>query len=186
MNHPHGPEHQPGQPPRPGFATYRFPQPTPRASPSGATGIIAAILAGLGAVACLGSGLLGILGLVGIDALDTDSRIQTSVGISGAVLPVQILNIVLNLVAGFLLAAGTAKLARRSMSGRWFVVGGCAVTIAGNLLSLGYATSAMGRYGNGATMALLGLLFPIATLVLVLVPSTTAWITAKREPRGSY
>lgn len=186
MNHPHDPEQQPGKPPRPGFAPYQFPQPAPQPPASGATGIIAALLAGLGAVACLGGSLVGVLDLVGIDALDTDSRIQTSVGIAGAVLPVLILGIVLNVVAGVLLTAGTVALARRKMTGRWFVVGGCAVTIAGNLLSLGYATSATGLYGSGGTIVLLGLVFPITTLVLVLVPSTTTWITARREPSSPY
>jgi hypothetical protein len=186
VSHPHGPEHRPDQPPRPGFAPYRFPQPAPRPAPSGVTGIIATVLAGLGAAMCLGGSLLGILGLAGVSGFGSGSRIQTSVGISGAVLPVLILGIVLNLVSGALLTAGTVTLAQRRTSGRRFVVSGCAVTLAGNLLSLGYATSAMGPNGGGATFALLGLIFPIATLVLVLVPSTNAWITAKRRPSSPY
>lgn len=188
MNHPHGPygDGSPGQPPRPGFAPYRFPPPVPQASPSGVTGIIAAVLAGLGAVAYLGGSLLGVLSLVGINAFDTDPLIQTSVGISGPVLPVLILGIVLTFVSGLLLTAGTVTLAQRKMAGRWFVVGGCAVAIAGNLLSLGYAASGMGLYGSGGAFALLGFIFPIATLVLVVLPSTTAWITAKRKPSSSH
>lgn len=186
MDHPHEPQPPPGQQPRPGFAPYRFPQSAPPPSRSGATAIVAAVLAGLGAVACLGGSLLGILGAVGINALDTDSRVQTSVGIAGGVRPVLILGIVLTFVAGLLLTAGTVTLAQRKMTGRWFVVGGCAVTIAGNLLSLGYAASAMGSYVSGGAFALLGFIMPIATLVLVVVPSTTAWITAKPKPSDSY
>ena len=186
MDRPHEPQPPPGQQPRPGFAPYGFRQPAPPASRSGTTGIIAAVLAGVGAVACLGGSLLGILGVVGITALDTDSQVQTSVGIAGGVRPVLILGIVLTFVAGLLLTAGTVRLAQRKMTGRWFVVAGCAVTIAGNLLSLGYAASAMGSYGSGGAFALLGFIFPIATLVLVVMPSTTAWINAKPKPSSSY
>lgn len=177
MNHPH---EQPGDPPRPGFAPYNFPQPAPQASPSGVTAIIATVLAGLGAVACLGHGLLGFLGLMGISALDTDAGVRTAVGIAGGVLPVLILGIVLNFVAGLLLAAGTAELAQRKRTGRRLVVTGCAVTIGANLLSLGYVASAT-PYFNGAAVALLGLLFPIATLVLVTLPPTSTWINTKRR-----
>lgn len=188
MNHPHGPsgDGSPGQQPRPGFATYHFPEPVPQPPPSGVTGIMAVAFAGLVAVACLGVSLLAFLGLIGVSLLDTDSRVQTSVGISGSVLPVLILGILLTFVAGLLLAAGTVKLAQRKMAGRRLVVGGCGVTIAANLLSLGYAASATGPYISGGTFALLGLIFPMATLVLVLVPSTTAWITAKRKSTGAY
>ncbi|MGB3351931.1 MAG: hypothetical protein WBB00_04070 [Mycobacterium sp.] len=186
MEHPYEPQPPPGQQPRPGFAPYRFPQSAPPPSRSGATGIIAAVLAGVGAVACLGGSLFGILGVVGINTLDTDPMIQTSVGIAGGVRPVLILGIVLTFVAGLLLTAGTVTLAQRKMAGRWFVVGGCAVTIAGNLLSLGYAASAMGAYGSSGAVALLAFIFPIATLVLVVMPSTTAWIAAKRKPSSFY
>lgn len=185
MNHPHGPEHQPDHPPRPGFAPYRFPQPAPQPAPSGVTGITAAVLAGLSAAACLGGSLLGVLGLMGISALDTDSRVQTSVGIAGGVLPVLILEIMLNFVSGLLLAAGTAALAQRKMTGRRLVVGGCAVTIGANLLSLGYVASGT-PFFSGATVALLGLLLPIATLVLVTLPPTTTWINAKRRRSRPY
>lgn len=199
MSHPQGPDgqgrpgqqpgstpHDPGRPPRPGFAPYGFRDPAPRPSPSGATGIAAAVLAGLGAVGCLGGSLVGLLGLVGIDVLGTESRIQTSVGISGAVLPVLIFGIVLGVVSGILLAAGSVALARRTMTGRRLVAGGCAATIAGNLLSLGYAASAMGPHGSAGAIALLGFLVPIVTLILVLVPSTTAWIKAKRVAAKPY
>ncbi|PRC41370.1 hypothetical protein C6A85_000000115965 [Mycobacterium sp. ITM-2017-0098] len=185
MNHPRPPEHPPGQPPRPGFAPYRFPQPAPQPAPSGVTGITAAVLAGLGAVACLGVSLFGLLGLLGISALDTDSRVQTSVGIAGGVLPVLIFGIVLNVVSGVLLALGTAALARRKPTGRRLVVGGCVVTIGANLLSLGYVAPAT-PYVSGATVALLGLLFPIATLVLVTLPPTTTWINARRRRIRPY
>lgn len=80
---------------------------------------------------------------------------------------------------------GAVNLAKRTMTGRWFVVSGCAVTLAGNLLSLGYVTSAP-SYFSGAAVALLGLLFPIVTLVLVTLPPTTAWINATPRRTNPY
>lgn len=169
-----------GQPPsyRPGFAPYNFPRPVPRPAPSRVTAIIAAVLAVLGALTCLSEALLGFLDLAG---LSENSQVQTSVGIAGALLPVLVLGILLDVVAGVLLGVGSVMLARRRLTGRKLVVAGSAITIGGTLLSLGYVTAAATPYG----LALLGLLFPIATLVLVLVPPTTAWLTARRTPDWS-
>ncbi len=180
MDHPHDPHREPDPPPRPGFAPYRFPPPPPQASPNPVTGIIAVVLAGFVAVTCLSGSIFGVLGLIGVSPPGTHANIRTSVGVAGGVLPVLILGIVLNVVAGLLLAAGTAALAQRTRLGRRLVVGGCAVTIGTNLLSLGYAASVT-PYFNGAAVALLGLLFPIATLVVVTVPPTTTWINARRR-----
>lgn len=183
MTSPHG--QQPRY--RPGFAPYTFPPPVPRPAPSGVTAIIAAVLAGLGALACLSEGLLGVLSLAGLSAPDGDSHVQTSVGIAGALLPVLVLGILLDVVAGVLLVAGTVLLARRRLTGRKLVVAGSAITIGGSLLSLGYVTAAATPYSpvGADDFALLGLLFPIATLVMVLVPPTTAWLKARRTPEWS-
>ncbi|MDA2892216.1 hypothetical protein PDG61_14930 [Mycolicibacterium sp. BiH015] len=177
MTSPHG--QQPSY--RPGFAPYTFPEPAPRPSPSGVTVIIAAVLAGLGALTCLSEALLGILDLAGLSAPEGDSHVQTSVGIAGALLPVLILGILIDVVAGALLVAGTVVLARRRLTGRKLVVAGSAITIGGSLLSLGYVTAATTPYG----LALLGLLFPLATLVLVLLPPTTAWLKARPSTEWS-
>lgn len=191
MTSPHGPHGQGsgGQQPSypPGFAPYPFRQPVPRPAPSAVTAIIAALLAGLAALACLSGGLLGILGLAGFGVLEADSRVRTSVGIAGSLLPVLILGILLNVVAGILLAAGTVKLARRKISGRRLVVGGSALTLGGTLLSLGYVTVAT-PYSSlgGSGFALLGLVVPIATLVMVSLPPTTAWLRARRTPPEFY
>ena len=168
MTSPHG--QQPSY--RPGFVPDNFPQPVPRPSPSGLTAIIAAVLAGLSALTCLSEALLGILDLAGLSG---NSQVQTSVGIAGALLPVVVLGILLDVVAGVLLVVGAAMLARRRLTGRKLVVAGSAITIGGTLLSLGYVTAAATPYG----LALLGLLFPLATLMAVLVPPTTAWLKAR-------
>lgn len=173
---------QPSYPP--GFAPYPFP-PAPRPPVSGVTAFIAAVLAGLGALWCLSGGVLGILDVAGLDALQADSRVETSVGIAGGLGPVLVLGILLNAVAGVLLGAGAVLLARRRITGRRLVVGGSAVTLGGSLLSLGYVTAApygpLGAHG----FALLGLILPIATLVSVLLPPTDAWLKARRAPDWS-
>ena len=87
----------------------------------------------------------------------------------------------LNIVAGVLLSIGTVMLLLRKMAGRWIVVAGCAVSLVSSLIS--FATpSTIAEYaisGKGADAV--GLIFPIATLVLVLLPSTAAWIQAKQK-----
>lgn len=177
MTSPHG--EQPTYPP--GHAPYAF-RTAPQPPVSGITAFIAATLAGIGALWCLGGGLLGVLDMAGIGALRADSRVQTSVGIAGDLGPVLVFAILLNVVAGILLAVGSVKLARRTLSGRRLVVGGSAVTLGGGLLSLGYVTGATASYGplGPSGFALLGLVIPLATLVSVLLPPTTAWLKARR------
>ncbi|MDV3123429.1 hypothetical protein M1247_00750 [Mycobacterium sp. 21AC1] len=148
---------------------------------SGTTGIFAGVLAGLGAVANLGGGLLGFIGLAAA-GFDTDTP-----GISGGVYALAILGLLLSVVCGLVLLAGTVTLLQRKMIGRWLVVGGCALSIVGGLISLGLAaalSSYAGFGGNfsGAAPTVVGLIFPVVTIVLTLLPSTTAWIQAKQRP----
>ncbi|MDG4667284.1 hypothetical protein [Mycobacterium sp. 236(2023)] len=166
------------------LGTYGFaPRPAPP-PPSGVTAALAIILAGLGALACLGSGLLGILGLIGLSAPGSTSGFRTSAGIAGDLFPVLVFGVALNFVSGVLLTVGTVQLARRRLNGRGLIVGGCGVTIGSALLSLGYAASSTTPYGafGGDGLEIVSFIFPVATLMLVLVPPTTAWLTARRNP----
>lgn len=180
---------------QPGFPQQGYPQqpvfpggyqppampPLAPASPSGGTGITAGVLAGLGALANLGA---GIFGLVGLAALNSDSTFQSTSGISGGVSALLIVMTLLSVVIGLVLLAGTVTLLQRKMVGRWLVVAGCAMTIVGSLVSLGLSAAVTARYGyyGGNGFAVLGLIFPIATLVLALLPRTTAWIQTKPNP----
>lgn len=196
-----GYQQQPGYQPQPGYQQPGFPQyqgypqqpgfpggypppaipPLAPASPSGGTGITAGVLAGLGALANLGA---GIFGLIGLAALNSDSTFQSASGISGGVSALLIVMTLLSVVIGLVLLAGTVMLLQRKMVGRWLVVAGCAMTIVGSLISLGLSAAVTARYGyyGGNGFAVLGLIFPIATLVLALLPATTAWIHAKSNP----
>ena len=204
MNYPHGPygqgfpgqqpgypPQQPGYPPQqPGYPPYGGYQqlPLPPPAPSGVTGIIAAVLAGLGAFTNLGAGLFGLLAMIGLGALASEPAYATSDGVGGAFVML-VFVVLLGIGAGLLLAAGTVMLLLRKMIGRWLIVGGCALTIVGSLISFGVAaavTAPYGAYSGGNGFAILGLIFPIATLVLVLLPATTQWINAKRNPARPY
>ena len=89
----------------------------------------------------------------------------------------------LTLVMSVLLIAGAVLLFRRKMLGRWLVVSGCAVAIVSNLMTSVFTTAVTSDdwYSpEGVVSALLGLAFPIITMVLALLPSTTAWIRAEQ------
>lgn len=152
----------------------------PAASPSGATGITAAVLAGLGALTNIFGGIAGLIGLL---ILSNDSTFD-ALELSGGAKALLALVLVLNLVSGLLLGAGTVMLLLRKMIGRWLVVAGCGVTILSSLIGVGISSAAASQvpYGGGGVSSLLSLIFPVLTLVLALLPSTTAWIRAKENP----
>lgn len=78
------------------------------------------------------------------------------------------------------MSVGTVMLLRK-MSSRWIVVAGCAVSIVSSLISLSLAsTIAEYQYGGKGAHGV-GLVFPIVTIVLALLPSTAAWIRAKQN-----
>ncbi|QRY52722.1 hypothetical protein [Mycolicibacterium septicum] len=151
MSNPYGSYGQ-GFPPQP-YPQPGFPQQPYAAAqkPSGVTGIIAGVLAGLG-------GLANFVGGIAIT--------------------------VLNVVSGLLLLIGTVMLLLRRMVGRWLVVTGCAVSILSTLINLTLLPSFIAdyEYDRGVGPDLVGVMFAITTIVLVLLPSTTAWIKARQYP----
>ncbi|MCP9274956.1 hypothetical protein [Mycolicibacterium arenosum] len=178
MNYPNGPYGQGFPVQQPGNQQWGYPQqqpygypPAPPAAPNGATGIIAGVLAGLGALVNVVGGIFMAIGLTAV----SDSSLGES-GFWGGLMAVALLNV----TAGVLLVPGTVMLLLRKMIGRWLVVAGCAVSIVSSLMSLGmFSTMSAYTYGSSGTNAV-SVIFPIATLILVLLPSTTAWIRAKR------
>ncbi|OBB94459.1 hypothetical protein A5779_19675 [Mycolicibacterium peregrinum] len=144
--------------------------------PSGVTGIIAGVLAGLGGLANVVGGLFMAFGLsilIGETSDAARSAWTPLVAITG-----------LNIVAGVLLLIGTVTLLLRKMIGRWLVAAGCSASILSTLINLTWTPSAIAdyEYDRGVAADLVGVIFPIATLVLVLLPSTAAWIQAKQNP----
>lgn len=205
MNYPYGPYGQghPGQqpghpqqpaypPPPPGYPQqgyppqaaypggYPYPPPQP-ASPSSATAIIAIVLAGLGGVANFFGGLLMAFSLAAIMA---DATASSSSAVSDGAWTWLVMVTMLNIVCGVLLLTGTVLLLLRKMVGRWLVAAGCGVTVLSTLVSLALVPAKIGdyEYDRGAGPDSVGLLFAITTAVLVLLPSTAAWIQAKRNP----
>jgi hypothetical protein len=162
----------PGYPPQGGFQPQPYGMPSPE--PSGATGIIAAVLAALGALSGLGGGAVGAfaLAVTGSDA-----------GLTGGVHALLIVSVLFSVVFGLMIAIGAVLLFQRKMLGRWLVVGACALAILSTLITFGVGITAeadvYGSYSGGAVFNLFGLVFPIATIVLAMLPPTTAWINAK-------
>lgn len=171
---------QPGFPPvlgqQPGYPGQQ-PQPQASGEPSGVTGIIAAVLAALGGVTGLGAGAIAVFGLVALGSLGH---------ITGGTYGLAVVAMVLSVAFGLVLLVGAILLFQRKMIGRWLVVGGCAVAIISGLVSFGADASLKGDYaeypGASSPLSLVSLIFPIATLVLAVVPSTAAWIRAKQNP----
>ncbi|MGV0781117.1 hypothetical protein [Mycolicibacterium sp. XJ775] len=176
------PPPQPGYPQQPGYPPPGYPQqpygmpPSAPVPPSGVTGIIAGVLAGLGGLANVVGGLFMAFGLsilIGETSDAAGSAWTPLVAITG-----------LNIVAGVLLLIGTVTLLLRKMIGRWLVAAGCSASILSTLINLTWTPSAIAdyEYDRGVAADLVGVIFPIATLVLVLLPSTAAWIRAKQNP----
>lgn len=142
--------------------------------PSGATGMIAAVLAALGAVAGIGTGALAAIG-IGVNF--------TSSNPSGQLFAVLIVSVLVNSSFGMMCAIGAVRLRERQMRGRWLVVGACAMAIPSMLMIYIVTAADASSYGAARGVFLVvGLVFPIATLVLALLPSTAAWIEAKQKP----
>lgn len=188
MNYPYGPygqgfpgqpgyPQQPGYPPQPGYPGGQQPYPlaaAPHTAPSAATGIIAAVLSGLGGLANVVGGLLMAFGLT---AMITESTYDAGSGAWTGLIAITMLNI----VAGVLLSVGTVMLLLRKAASRWIVVAGCAVSIVSSLISLSLAATIADYQYGGKGADVVGLVFPIVTIVLALLPSTAAWIRAKQN-----
>ena len=168
---------QPGYPPQggyPGGQQPYLPTPPPSTSPSAATGIIAAVLSGLGGLANVVGGLLATFGL---SVMISESTYDIGSGAWTGLIAITMLNI----VAGVLLSVGTVMLLLRKRSSQWIVVAGCAVSIVSSLISLSLASTIADYQYSGKGADVVGLVFPIVTIVLALLPSTAAWIRAKQN-----
>ncbi|MBU3060199.1 hypothetical protein KO481_01485 [Nocardia sp. NEAU-G5] len=149
-------------------------QPYPQQNASGGTAIAAGVLASLGAVGQVFGGLVQV-----VLATTQGNEIDGMYNISWY--PAYMLVIgALAVVCGALLAMGAIGLFRRSQMGRMLVLAGCALAILIGIAGIGVAitggvvVSASGRLGLvGGSF---GLVFPIATIVLTVLPATTRWL----------
>lgn len=158
-----------GHQPQPGY-----PGAGPAREPSSATGVTAATLAAFGAVAGLGTGVIAAM-VIYVQA--------NSPHVSGEILATAIIATLFNCAFAVLCGLGAIRLFERKTRGRSLVIWGCALSIASALLLYGVTAGEAESYAlaRGA-YAGVGIVFPIVTLVLVLLPSTAAWIRAKPDP----
>ncbi|GCA97370.1 MULTISPECIES: hypothetical protein [Mycobacteriaceae] len=173
--------------PQPG--AYPVPPAAP-AQPRGGTAITAGVLAALGGLLSLGITAVSLFFLIVIASIGSNfdrSDVEFLDSIFGVLaiglVAVVIIALVLGTLLSVLLIAGAVLLFRRKMLGRWLVVSGCAVAIVSNLMTSVFTTAVTSDdwYSpEGVVSALLGLAFPIITMVLALLPSTTAWIRAEQ------
>ncbi len=173
--------------PQPG--AYPVPPAAP-AQPRGGTAITAGVLAALGGLLSLGITAVSLFFLIVLASIGSNfdrSDVEFLDSIFGVLaiglVAVVIIALVLGTLLSVLLIAGAVLLFRRKMLGRWLVVSGCAVAIVSNLMTSVFTTAVTSDdwYSpEGVVSALLGLAFPIITMVLALLPSTTAWIRAEQ------
>ncbi|WP_040685816.1 hypothetical protein [Nocardia vinacea] len=153
----------------------------PAPAPGGGTAITAGVLASIGSAGqLLGGGFNIVLGLTDLarDLSEYDSTglfaqswIKTYLLVTGSIA----------VVTAFLLGVGAVMMFTRRPLGRVLVVAGCAVVVIAGIteyaVTLHYTTSggSAAEIGGGIG-GLFGLIFPIATAVLALVPPTTRWL----------
>ncbi|MFC9434423.1 hypothetical protein [Nocardia sp. NPDC057030] len=169
MNYPQYPG---GYNPYPGYSTGM-------PAPSGATAITAGVLACVGAVGqLLGGGISLAFGLIGwqLDEYDTtglfaEDWFQTWAIASGAI----------SLVVAIVLGVGAIGMFSRKSFGRLLVVVGCVGVIVAEIVGFAIVRSFDGTDSfsgtlSGGASGLFGLIFPIATAVLALLPMTSRWL----------
>ncbi|MGY4101709.1 hypothetical protein ACW2Q0_19460 [Nocardia sp. R16R-3T] len=163
------------------YPQYEPYPPAPAPAPGGGTAITAGVLASVGSAGqLLGGGFNIVLGLTDFatDLAEYDSTglfaqswLKTYMLVIGSIA----------LVTAFLLGVGAVLMFTRRPLGRVLVVAGCAVVVIAGIaeyaITLRYTTSGGGAAEiSGGIGGLFGLIFPIATAVLALVPSTTRWL----------
>ncbi|MGV0810593.1 hypothetical protein ABQF34_01385 [Mycolicibacterium boenickei] len=154
---------QPGWPQQLSYPGGPRPTPPPR-GPSGATGIIAGILALLGGL--VGVALPVLCGLI----MWSDREfygLGAAFGLAG-------------FTFGLALLIGAVLLWRRRMIGRWLIVVGCTVAILAGVVPVIMTIEERDLTSVLVYAVPLGV-FPILTLVLTLLPSTAKWVRAKQN-----
>ncbi|MEV5835681.1 hypothetical protein [Nocardia sp. NPDC052112] len=170
-------------------------EPYPSApAPGGGTAITAGVLASVGSAGqLLGGGFNIVLGLTD---LATDLAEYDSTGLFAQSWLKTYLLVVgsIAVATAFLLGVGAVMMFTRRPLGRVLVVAGCAVVVIAGIaeyaITLRYTTSGGGAAEiSGGIGGLFGLIFPVATAVLALVPATMRWLDYRpvtAAPRAMY
>lgn len=189
-----GPQPMPGQPysgpqPVPGQYPQQYGQPSQpfpaypggpgmlQQKPGGGTAITAAVLAILGGIVALLGVISSIVGLATFHGTEI----------------LFIISLVVDLALAGLLLYGAIALIMHKPAGRMCVIIGCGVSIAFSLISVilsAAGATALGSsaefLGVGIAGALVGLIPPVATLVLAIVKPTQLWVGLGAPAQPQY
>lgn len=134
---------------------------------------ITTIVLSFGGVVASVFGLLSSLLLSAFLASDASDQLISPAGMIGLALG--------SLCYGSLLCAGAVLLLKRRQLGITFVIAGAAVAI---VLSLATLALVPGVSGGIAIRSVVGLIFPVATLIFALLPGTREWCAGpKPQPQ---
>ena len=88
------------------------------------------------------------------------------------------------IIAGALMLPGALTLLLRKQVGRWLIAAGSGISILSALINITSTPDSFGEYSysRGIGGDVVGIFFAIATIALALVPSTTTWLAAKKNP----
>ncbi|GEM33625.1 hypothetical protein NN3_46320 [Nocardia neocaledoniensis NBRC 108232] len=135
-------------------------------APSGGTAITAGVLALFGGIASV---VAGVLAIVVFAAHGDDKTFQRNlIELGGSHITPSLAVVVgcISVLVGAVLFVGAIMLCQRSMVGRWMVVGSCVVVVIGDVAVAGIEVQPPSY----------GLVFPIITLILAMVPATSKWL----------
>ncbi|MEV0712269.1 DUF4064 domain-containing protein [Nocardia aurea] len=163
-----------------GYNPYPGGYSMPAAAPNGATAIIAGVLAGLGAL----SNLVGGGFNVAFSAADFGSDLSEfdSTGLLGneSYSTFALVTGIVSIITAVVLGVGAIMLFNRKALGRTLVAAACAVCILSQLVGvvvvLGLLSSTDVSPVSGGLSGIFSIVFPVATLVLALVPATSRWL----------
>lgn len=165
-----------------GYSPYGMPP----AGPSGATAITAGVLAVLGGVAALVAIFGAGVGMVSVSILFNSAHVYG--GLPGWYVATTVIGLICNVAVAALLITGGIMMFLRKRLSPMLVTIGCGVSIAGSIIGViaayAYYSEIVDSYGyyygyHTPTYAfsLVGLIFPIATIVLAQLRSTKLYCT---------
>ncbi|MBH0778987.1 hypothetical protein [Nocardia bovistercoris] len=162
-------------------------------APSGATAITAGVLAVLGCVASLIGGSVSLY--FGLSEFGSELSDYDDTGLLGndTYYTIVVATGAVGIIIAFLLGIGSVLLFNRKSSGRTLVVLGSAATVLSQIVSVGYVMSQLGSFGatgggmvTSGTPGVIGVVFPIVTSILALVPPTSRWLAHRPSSVGGY
>lgn len=162
---------------------------------SGATAIIAGVLAILGGLVALIGVVGGIIASVAFSEMQDQVQSYDSYATSSSSFPGWFAGYLLAMSVvqagvAILLLVGAVMLFVKKAAGRWMVAAGCVLVILSGVIGFMATMSLTGDLPDGGGITIMSggfglviLVFPIATLVLALLPATARWCSqAKQQP----